>query len=191
MSLPKPGTPLQLPNGQQVYANKPYVRVEVPSNTAAQRLVASTQRKLIDLPGVPKQMNAVAAVLVYTASGLSDDEISIALRTDATQVAALRQTEIYKQFETSIIAAVEEASASDVTAILAKGEVDAADTVVKLLKDEDSKVALAAAKDVLDRRGHRKPDKLDINLVNEQTFRIEVVDKRDSNVPNVIDVEAS
>jgi hypothetical protein len=72
--------------------------------------------------------------------------------------------------------------------ILAQGEVKAANRVVDLIDTQDEKVALAAANSVLDRRGHKAADKLDIRTQMLNTFRIEVVDKRDNDAP-VIDME--
>ena len=187
--LPSPDAPLVASDGTVV---KPTVastfrRIEVPNATQAQRLVSSTRRKLADLPALPKQLNALSSILVYTASGLSDNEIALALGADASQIIAIRETEAYKQLETLIMEAARETARNDVQAILAQQEIKSAEKIGELIDSSDEKIALAASKDILDRRGHTPAQKIDIRQQMESTFRIEVVDKRDA--ARIINVE--
>ena len=181
-----PNTPLQLPDGTVIEPSvaNTFTRVAIPSNTQAQRLVSNTNRKLAELPAMPKQLNSYAAILVYTASGLSDDEISVATKFTREQIALLRSQPAYQQLESFIIDAVRQEAAEEVKSILVSGEVKAAHRVIELVDSEDDKVALAASKDLLDRGGHKPADKLDIRAEMMQSFRIEVVDKR-GNVPTI------
>jgi hypothetical protein len=132
-------------------------------------------------------MNTFAIVLVYTASGLSDAEIGVATGLSAEQLARIRTHAAYTELEGMIVNAVREQSKKEVTAILAEKEVIAAERVGMLVDSEDEKVALAAAKDILDRRGHAPRQQLDIRAEMLNTFRIEYVDRRDD--PPVIDAE--
>lgn len=179
--LPEPGAAMQIGDGIIVMptASQSFARVEVPSNTQAQRLVANTKRKLLDMPAIPQQLNAYAVLLVYTASGLSDAEIGVAMSITSSQIARLRAHDAYKQLEAFMIEAVREQSKDDVTAILAGAEVTAATKIKDLVSSDDEKMALAAAKDVLDRRGHTPKQQIDIRGEMLNTFRIEYVDKRD------------
>jgi hypothetical protein len=59
---------------------------------------------------------------------------------------------------------------------------------VNLVESDDERTALSAAKDVLDRGGHKAAEKVDIRTQMTNLFRIEVVDKRENNAP-VIDME--
>lgn len=187
--LPPPNTPLQLADGTMIVPSvaNTFTRVAIPSNTEARRLVSNTNRKLAELPALPKQLNSYAAILVYTASGLSDDEISVATKFTREQIALLRTQPAYTQLESFIIDAVKQEAVVEVKSILASGEIKAATRVIELIDSEDDKVALAASKDLLDRGGHKAAEKLDIRADMMNTFRIEVVDKR--NAVPTIDME--
>ncbi len=184
--LPDANEPLRLPDGTVVVPSvaSTFTRVAVPSNSHAQRLVSNTHRKLAELPALPKQLNSYAAILVYTASGLSDAEISVATKFTVEQITLLRAQPAYSQLEQFIIETVKQEAATEVKSILLNGEVKAATRVVALIDSEDDKVALAASKDLLDRGGHKAAEKLDIRADMLNTFRIEVVDKR-GNVPTI------
>lgn len=184
--LPAPNEPLRLADGTVVVpsVSSSFARVEIPSVTAASRIVASTRRKLAELPAVPKQMSTYSTILVYTASGLSDDEISVATKLTREQIEHIRAQPAYAELESFIVEAVRSEAANEVKAILVKGEVRAATKVIELVDSEDDKVALAASKDLLDRGGHKAAEKIDIRADMMQTFRIEVVDKRDA-VPTI------
>jgi hypothetical protein len=149
--------------------------------------VSNTHRKLVELPALPKQINSYAAILVYTASGLSDAEISVATKFTIAQITLLRSQPAYAQLEQFIIETVKQEAAGEVKSILLNGEIKAATKVVELIDSIDDKVALAASKDLLDRGGHKAAEKLDIRADMMNTFRIEVVDKR--NAVPTIDME--
>ena len=190
-SLPKADDPLLLPDGSAVSPStaQTFRGVEVPSNSEAVRIVSSTRRKLADMPALPKQMNSYAVVLCYTASGLSDSEIAVATGFTQEQISRLREQPAYTQLESMITDAVKEQSANAVKEILVRGEVSAANKLVNLVNDNDPTIALRAASNLLDRGGHKAAERLEINARMQQTFRIEVVDKRENDAP-VIDMEA-
>ena len=190
-SLPSPNDPLMLSDGSVMLPStaQTFGVVEVPNSSEAKRLVSNTRRKLVDLPALPQQMNAYSVLLVYTASGLSDNEAAVAMGLSAQQVSRMRESPIYQQLESFVVEAAKEAAAAEVVGILAQGERKAAKHIVDLVDCEDPKISLAAAKDVLDRRGHNAKQQIDIRQEMLNTFRIELVDKR--NEPSVvIDVEA-
>lgn len=189
--LPSADAPLVLPDGTHVAPStaQTFSRIEVPSNSTAQRLVASTRRKLADLPALPKQMNSYAVVLCYTASGLSDAEISVATGFTEQQVRAIRVQPAYASLEALVIGAVKDQAASEVKDILVSGERKAAEKIVKLADSHDERTALAASREILHMGGHKAAEKVDIRTQMMSTFRIEVVDKREVSGP-VIDVAA-
>lgn len=180
-----------MPDGSKVRPTtaQTFGTVEVPTGTAAQKLVAGTRRKLVDMPAVPKHLNSYAVVLVYTASGLSDTEISVATGFLPEQINHIRSQPAYTQLEGMIVETVKEQAASTVKQILVAGEVTAAKKLVELAEAEDDRIALSAVNSLLDRGGHKAAEKIDINTHMRQTFRIEVVDKRDSVQSPVIDME--
>jgi transposase len=167
-----------------------FERINVPSMREAQRLVANTRRKLIDLPGTPQQLTAYGAIIAYTASGISDAEIGVALGISAAQVAQIKSTPAYQSMEHSVIEAARKVAEHEVQKILASKETKAATRLTELVESVDEKVALTAARDVLDRRGHKPAEKVDVRQQMESTFRIVVEDRR--NIPelhNIIDME--
>ena len=184
VKLPDANAPLLIGNGVSIPPSTAQGRIEIPSNTQAQRLIASTRRKLIDLPPISeKAMSSYAVLLIYTASGLSDQEISATMGLTVEQINRIREQSAYGQLEQYMIEAVQEQSKSQVTAILAGKEVRAAERIGELLDSEDHKVSLAASNSILDRRGHGSKQQVDAAQQIQHTFRIEVVDRR------VIDVE--
>ena len=187
--LPDANEPLLLADGTVIVPSvaSTFTRTAIPSNSQAQRLVSNTHRKLVELPALPKQINSYAAILVYTASGLSDAEISVATKFTIAQITLLRSQPAYAQLEQFIIETVKQEAAGEVKSILLNGEIKAATKVVELIDSIDDKVALAASKDLLDRGGHKAAEKLDIRADMMNTFRIEVVDKR--NAVPTIDME--
>jgi hypothetical protein len=155
-----------------------FERISVPSMREAQRLVASTRRKLIDLPGTPQQLTVYGAIIAYTASGISDAEIGVALGISAEQVAQIKRTPAYQSMEHSVIEAARRVAENEVQQILASKEKKAATRLTELVDSVDEKIALTAARDVLDRRGHKPSDKIDVRQQMESTFRIVIEDKR-------------
>lgn len=190
--LPSADAPLTLPDGTQVAPStaQTFQRIEVPSNSAAQRIVSNTRRKLVDMPALPKHMNSFAAVLAYTASGLSDAEIAAATGFTEQQVVQLRTQPAYRHLETMVIEAVRSEAANAVKDVLVTAEMTAARKMALLVESEDDKVALQASREVLHMGGHKAAEKVDIRAHMMNTFRIEVIDKRESNAP-VIDMEAA
>lgn len=164
-----------------------FQRIELVAASKAQRIVGNTTRKLLDIPLPPGQVSTLSTVMVYTASGLVDAEIAVALNLPVTQVRQIKDTQIYQQLESYMIAAVRAQVDEEVKDILARGAVKAAEQVVSLVHSEDDKTALAASKDVLDRTGHKVADRIDINMQMRNTFRIEVVDKREAanDIPTI------
>jgi hypothetical protein len=189
INLPEPGA-LLIDGNAPVSTKQSFAGyTPVATNTEAQALVTSTRRKLLEMPGTPAQLNGWSAVLVYTASGLDDNEIALALRITPNQVRNIRKQPGYQQLEQYMISAAKEQSANDVQNILASGEIKAANRLVALVDEPvDGKLALAAVNSLLDRRGHKAVEKVDIRNEMINTFRIEYVDKRGAETP-VIDME--
>lgn len=187
--LPDPDAPMYAEDGTVVAPSVPsmYKRVELPSATQAVRLVSNTRRKLADLPALPQQLNSYSVVLVYTASGLSDAEIATATGFTVQQIRALREHDAYKMLEQLVLKTAREEAQGIVKGILVEAEEKAARKISELVTFEDPVIALRAAQDVLNRGGHSAPTEVNINQNMMNTFRIEVVDRR--NEKPVIDME--
>jgi hypothetical protein len=162
-----------------------FKRTEIVTNTEAQRLVGTTNRKLAEMPAMPKHMNSISIVLVYTASGLTDQEIAIATGFSVTQIRGMRENTAYKEIERYMVEAAKQQSENEVKQILADAAVNAATRVSKLVDSVDEKVALRASQDLLDRNGHKAAEKIDLRQEMLNTFRIEVVERRTPAIPTI------
>src|ERR1700753_3288441 len=101
--LPTPTDELILPDGTVILPDgsikDPAVEAAtiVENGTTAIALVQRMRRTLGDMPDVPRNMNPVACVIVYTQVGLSDEDIAAALSTDLDTIQRLKASEIYSK----------------------------------------------------------------------------------------------
>lgn len=175
-----------LPSGKVMKHNKQMV--EVPSNCDAQRIVTATRRRIADLPSVPRTMNAVSVVLCYTLFGLADEEIAIATGMTVEQVGRVKMLEAYGSMQQTIVQQINENDASTVRSLFVAQSRAAATKLVDLVENGEDSIALAAAKDVLDRAGHRPADVVEHRHKMEGGLTIEVRRKDDTVQTPVIDV---
>lgn len=195
--LPTPHEPLRLADGtlinpvtrQAIRDVAPRV-VAVPRAVDAQRIVARTRRKLSDLPAPPRTTNALGIVLSYTLVGLSDEDIAIACNITVEQVERIKSTAAYRELEQSVVKTVLEHDSGNVREYVARNARVAAERVTGLINSEDEQIALVAAKDVLDRAGHRPADVVEHRHKMEGGLTIEVI-KRESvtDLPSIEKVE--
>lgn len=188
MSLPEAqGEPLRLADGSLVYPGgrvvgrdtipEPVRFVEIPTHREAQKVITATRRKLSELPEVPKTMNAVSIVLSYTLFGLGDEEIAIATNLTVDQVGRIKCSDPFTQMYDAVVRNIMESETDVVRDILAKNARDAAAAMVEALQAGNRSDRMAAAKDILDRSGHRPADviehrhKVDGGLVIEYVKR--------------------
>jgi hypothetical protein len=187
--------PLRLLDGSVVYpggrvdAGGGADFVEIPTHREAQRIITNVRRKVSDLPEVPKTMNAVGAVLAYTLFGLDDEEIAIATKLTVDQVGRLKCSDPYTQMHEAVVRTVIDSETDVVRELLAKNAKDAAKVVVDAMHNGSRSDRMAAARDVLDRSGHRPADVVEHRHRVDGGLVIEYV-KRDTgvNLP-VIDME--
>ena len=151
--------------------------IEVPTNMEAVAEVTRVRKRIGDLPLPPKQLNAVSTVAMYYLFGLSDIDIAYATGLTEAQVGSLRT---HEAFDAMIAEARRNVLAEDgavVRSMLEKNAVGAAQRVVSLLNSYDEKVQIVAAKDILDRAGHRPADVVEHRHKVEGGLRIEYVRK--------------
>ena len=188
MKLPEPGTPLELADGtsiQPVEPDTPVGEVRVPTHHEAQELIIETRRKLVDLPEPPEKMNAVALVLAYHVYGLSDGEIGVAVGVNQEQVTAIRMTDAFTQMQDALVTQWGKSQGAGVRQILSQKAITAANKMTSLLESEREGTRMAAAKDILDRAGHRPVDTIEHKHSLEGGLTIEYIQR--SELP-VIDV---
>jgi len=163
--------------------------LEVPSNREAVAVIAETRRKLSDLPDVPERMNVVSTILSYHLFGLTDDEISIAIKLPVTRVVAIKMLEAFTKMQEAVMDRMVEKDKGAVAQVLEGAAVTGANTIVHLMQHaEDEKVQLTAAKDVLDRNGHRPADILEVRHSMTNSLTIEHIVRSDDDVAPIIEV---
>lgn len=162
--------PLKLADGTLVHADgrieKPSSQryIEVPNATTAQKIVASTRRKLSDMPAPPRTMNAITVVLGYTLQGLDDSEIAVAIGSTIDAIKRIKMSPAYATCYDNIVKEIIENDKQSVRQMFSNMSHKAARKVDELIDSEDDQIALAASKDALDRAGLRPVDVVQHNI---------------------------
>ena len=199
MPLPRRDAPLRLADGRLVYpdgrvdhvdgaAIAAEQMVEVPTATEAVRIVTAARRKLSELPEVPRTMNAISVVLSYTLFGLDDEEIAIATGLSVEQIGRIKVGDPYTQMHDAVVRTVLDSETNVVRELFAKNARNAAQVVVRAMEEGTRADRMAAAKDILDRSGHRASDIVEHRHRMDGGLVIEIV-KRDGAQMPVIDME--
>lgn len=190
--LPGAGDPLVLADGTkidpasgEVIRDRPARFVAIPSNRQAVETVTRARRQLTELPAVPKQMNLLAAVYVYTTFGLSVEDIAIATGLNVEQIERVRSLDEYKTVAAEMTKAVVVSDVDDVRTVLARNAKAAAERMLELADSENEGVAVKAAADILDRAGLRPADVVQHNVTMQGGLAIEIVEKKSSDMPTI------
>jgi len=150
---------------------------------------SESRRSLHDLTLSAPQMAIINNVLVYTLWGLPDDEIALVCNCTPDDVNIVRSLKEYTDMRDALIEGLRKAYMSQADGIIAQASTLAASIVVGALKDK--RKSFEAAKDVLDRSGHRPTDRNSLNLHvnNEDQLVIRVM--RETHEPRtpVIDLK--
>ena len=170
------------PSTGKVVREKKYggALIEIPAPSEAQEIVARTRRGVADMPVPPAQMNALSLVCFYTMWGLSEQDVAVQLNLSIQQIKNIKKLEEYKKLHDDIFKSIMETEANDVRYIFQQKARNAAQKVVDLM-DEDGALGFAAAKDVLDRAGHRPADVVEHRHRLENTLQIEYIKKEDNS----------
>jgi hypothetical protein len=195
MPLPRRDAPLRLADGRVVMPDgsvesgpQKQEFVEVPTHAEAQQIITATRRKLSDLPEVPRTMNAVGVVLSYTLFGLDDEEIAIATGLSVDQIGRIKVNDPYTQMHDAIVRSIIDGETEVVRDLFTKNAKRAAKTVIAALEEGSRSDRMAAAKDILDRSGHRPSDVIEHRHRMDGGLVIEIV-RRDAAVMPVIDMD--
>jgi hypothetical protein len=196
MSEPNFAHPLRLADGRIVYPEGEIstgpepnsVAVEIPSADDAVRIVTAARRKLSELPEVPRTMNAVSVILSYSLFGLDDEEIAIATSLTVEQIGRIKVGDAYTQMHDAVVRTVLESETNVVRELFVKKARDAAQVVVRAMQEGSRADRLAAAKDILDRSGHRPSDVVEHRHRMDGGLVIEIVKRDGAQVP-IIEME--
>ena len=156
--------PLKLADGTLVYPDGRVEKerssfVEVPTRSEAVRQVMKVKKTLLDLPVPPKNANGVGLVVFYRMWGLGNSDIAIALGVTEQQVVAISTSPAYEALYNDVMKRMMERDGEEIAAKIAAYSHEALEKVVEVVRTSDSeKYALIAAKDLLDRGGHRPVD---------------------------------
>jgi hypothetical protein len=131
-------------------------------------------------------MNAVGAVLAYTLFGLDDEEIAIATGLTVDQVGRLKVSDPFTQMHDTVVRTIIDSETDVVRDLLAKNARNAAATMVEALQAGSRSDRMAAARDILDRAGHRPADIVEHRHRVDGGLVIEYVKRGvDSEVPTI------
>jgi hypothetical protein len=203
MMLADDAQPLKLADGRLVYPGGRVVEevappskpspndrmVEIPTNREAQELVINARRKLADLPDVPKTMNAISVVLSYSLFGLDNMDIALAIGSTEIQVGKIKESSAYKTMHENVLRSILDAETDVVRDIFKQHSRTAANVLVDSLHNGQRGERLFAAKDFLDRAGHRPSDIVEHRHRIDGGLTIEIVRKDASDQPPTIDME--
>jgi len=197
--LAQENEPLQLANGMSINPSDGSViddfdpadeYIEVPSNKEAVREITAVNRTISDLPDIPDNMNSVAVIMCYTLFGLSDIQIGIATKLTEEQIKNIKSSDVYSTYNDEIVETIVKQEQSNVRNIFSNHAHTAANKIVKLVGSKNEGIAISAAKDILDRDGHRPADVVEHRLTMDDTLEIIHVfkDETKSNQLPVIEI---
>ena len=166
--------------------------VVVPTNTEAVETVTRVRRRLSELPDVPRnQMHITAVVCTYYMFGLEDFEIAAALDITEKQVVNIKMTAAFEELVDAMKQNLVDGHAEDVRSMLAQNARSAASIMINELHSPNGQNRIVAAKDIMDRAGHRPADVVEHRHKVEGGLTIEYVKRGgEEDVPTIdLDVE--
>lgn len=188
MSLASQGEPLKLADGRVVYPGGDIAdpRRPVAVDTSVEPVIRpQVRRRVTDLPALPKQMNAIGAVFSYVMFGLDDEEVASATGLGVAQVAQIRDSDPYRQLHEAVIRTVLDGQSDTVREMLARNARHAATTMVEALQSGTRADRMAAARDILDRSGHRPADVVEHRHRMDGGLVIEIVKRDTVQIPTI------
>ena len=179
--LPIGTEPLKLADGTEISpidgrVIEEEVLIEVPNTLAVQKEIVSARLRISDLTVPPEQMNTLSVILSYSLQGVANNDIATLLHIDEDWVANIKSSDGYKELQTTIIKNIIDSDLSDVRNLFVQHSRGAADTMLGLLGSKSESTRGSAAKDILDRAGHRPVDVIDHRHTLEGSLVIQYVE---------------
>lgn len=166
--------------------NKAFTITEEKDLKSSKDLKMVTRRFLDDLPVPPLQSRPIAIVLGYSSFGLNDADIASILSITAADVRSIRESDEYSKFLEGVLQNIREHDANVVRKKLNKEAENAATKIANLVDYPDAKVALAAAKDILDRNNIKGTEIVEHRHEGAITFRY--IDDAEKKTSKEVDV---
>jgi len=132
--------------------------VEVPNYAQVQKEFVIRKRRIADLPLPPKEMNAISVIIGYTLFGIEDEDIAEIIKIPIEQVIRIKESDNYKELVDTFTENIALHDADNVRSLFSQQSVVAASKITELLGSNSQMIAMSAAKDILDRAGHRPAD---------------------------------
>jgi hypothetical protein len=158
-------------------------------------VVPLSRRSLLDLTLNAQQMAVVNNVLVYTLWGLPDDEIAIQCNCTMDDVAVVRDLDEYAKMRDALIGGVRASYTASAHGVISQNAVAAAHVVVSGLRASSKRMAFDAARDILDRSGHRPADhasiSINLNKGTDDQLVIRVVREAERPIIPTLDIRAN
>jgi hypothetical protein len=160
--------------------------VEVPNTRQLQKEVTAARMRIADLPVPPNQMNTLSVILSYSLQGINDLDIATILHMDLDALTNIKQSDPYRELQTTIIKNITASDLSDVRSMFVQQSHTAAQVMFDVVGNPDVGVntKMVAAKDILDRAGQRPVDVVEHRHKMEGGLTIEYVEKKD-DIPTI------
>lgn len=187
------GTVINMATGKPVRpdtAQLPSGYVAVPSAGEAVQAMTRVRRKLSDLPDTPDKMNIIGCVAAYHLFGLEDWEIAMAIGCTDQQVGNIRMSDAFGKMIEALGQSLIDGQQEGVREMIAAHASDAVNAVVRGLSSDNEQTAIVAAKDILDRAGHRPADVVEHKHKVEGGLTIEYVKKDNSQAMPTLELNA-
>lgn len=166
--------------------------VEDASPLKVDTIIPTVRRSLHDLKLSKHQMAIVNNVLVYTLWGLPDDEIAIQCSCSLNDVFAVRELSEYGLMHDSLVGGLRASFMATAQGIISNAANDAAQVVVRAAKKASGRMQFDAARDILDRSGHRPVDHASLSLsINDGGDDLVIRVVRESEKPKIPTIDMS
>tara|TARA_R100000750_G_C2311169_1_gene82528 strand:- start:203 stop:796 length:594 start_codon:yes stop_codon:yes gene_type:complete len=189
--LPQGTEPLVLADGTKINPENggvvsDEVFVKVPNTQELKREIVASRMRVSDLPIPPKQMNTLSVILSYSLQGISEFDIANILSIDEDKIITIKESDPYKELQSTIIKNITESDLSDVRGMFIQKSRGAAQVMFDVIEDTEIGIGtkMVAAKDVLDRAGQRPVDVIEHRHKMEGGLTIEYVEKKD-DIPTI------
>jgi hypothetical protein len=160
------------------------VLVEVPNTEEIKREITASRKRISDLPVPPDQMNTISIIISYSLFGITDEDISNTLLVPLEQLKTIKDSDVYTSLQDQFIKNIVASDASNVRGMFEQKSANAANKVFSLMDSENETTRMVAAKDVLDRAGHRPADVIEHRHRMEGGLTIEYIEKKD-DIPTI------
>ena len=144
----------------------------------------SSRRRFSDLDMPVQSMNTIALLMFYSLYGINDKDIGKQFGLEPEQVNAIKHSDEYEGFEKIIVDNIVEANTDEVRSSFVRHSKQAANIMINLLGSKSQDMRKSAAKDILDRAGHRPVDVSEQRIRVDGGLRIEYIQKS-KDIPTI------